>query len=422
MPDGNENRPPRVNQFSVDLQREITKDFIVDASYIGNRGVWEPGGPLGYESQISAANYAKYGLYPYPGTGPAGYSYAPAGVTCQAGNDCDRALLSLPLTNPAVVAKMAAAGISNISPYPGFAGTTLLSALYKFPQFGALEPSNSPTGDSRYDSLQVKVTKRLSRGLLAGGAYTWAKGLTRPTPQDFFNASGSQWSLQQIPPQAITMNITYTIQKFNYSFLGDRGNRVSNIALKDWQLGFFAQYQSGIFLTPPVSNVNAEFLPSEDVRVAGQPLYLVNINNIHSYNPQTQSVLNPAAWAPCPTNSVCGSAANTAFGPAGTQLYSDFRGPRTPRENGNLGRHFRIKEKYDLYIRGEFVNLFNRTILPNPTTTSPQIAPTHNSVGALTSGFGVINAYNAPGAYPAPTAGAVTLLGRTGTIIAKFTF
>jgi hypothetical protein len=273
--------------------------------------------------------------------------------------------------------------------------------------------------------LQVKVTKRLSRGLLAGGAYTWAKGLVRPGgEQDFFNPNGSQWTLQQIPPQAITMNVTYTIQKFNYSFLPGSVNKISNVALKDWQLGFFAQYQSGIFLTPPLSNVNAEFIQSEDVRVPGQPLYLVNINNIHSYNPQSQTVLNPAAWAPCPTNSACGSAYNGVFGATAIQYYSDFRGPRTPRENGNIGRHFRIKEKYDLYIRGEFVNLFNRTILPNPSTVNPQIAPTHGAGNGtiLTSGFGVIDAYNAPGAYPAPTAGAVSLLGRTGTIIAKFTF
>ncbi len=105
------------------------------------------------------------------------------------GNDCDRALLSLPLTNPAVVAKMAAAGISSISPYPGFAGTTLLSALYKYPQFGNINPTDSPTSGSRYNSLQVKVTKRLSRGLLAGGAYTWAKGMVRVLPEDLFNSA-----------------------------------------------------------------------------------------------------------------------------------------------------------------------------------------------------------------------------------------
>jgi hypothetical protein len=423
VPDGNENRPPRVNQFSLSIQREITRDFIVEAAFVGNRGVWEPGGPLGYLSQISAAQYAKYGLYPYPGTGPAGYAYKPAGVTCVAGNDCDRALLSLTPSNPAVVAKLASAGFPNgITPYAGFPGTTLLSELYRFPQFGNLNPSNSPTGDSVYNSLQIKATKRLSRGLLAGGAYTWAKGLNRITPQDFFNAAGSHYQLQQIPPQAITFNVTYTIQKFNYGFLGDAGNKVGNVVLKDFQVGFFAQYQSGIFLTPPVSTVNANFLPSEDVRVPGQPLYLVNINNIHSYNPLTQQVLNPAAWAACPTNSVCGGAANGIFGPTGTQLYSDFRGPRQPRENANIGRHFRIKEKYDFYIRAEFVNIFNRTIFPNPTTALPATPPTRNQFGALTSGFGVISAYQAPGAFPAPTAGATALLGRTGTLIAKFQF
>jgi hypothetical protein len=417
VPDGNENRPPRVNQWSIGIQREITNSLLLDGSYVANRGVWEPGGPLGYLSQISAATYAKYGLYPYPGTGPAGYNFSIPGNPCVPGNDCDRALLSLPLNNPAVVAKLGSVGIKNFTPYAGFPGTTLQSALYPYPQFGALEPSNSPTGNSIYNSLQIKLTKRFSHGLQANGAYTWAKGLTRPIPQDFFNAAGSAWTLQQIPPQALTFNVTYTTPKA--AFLP----KWTNVIVKDWQVGFFAQYQSGTFLTPPVSPT-ANFLPSEDVRNPGVPLYLVNINDIHSYNPQSQVVLNPAAWSPCPTNTVCGSAANGIFGPAATQLYPDFRGPRTPRENANLGRHFRIKERMDLYIRAEFVNVFNRTILPNPSTSNPQLGVTHGAGSGtiLTTGFGVINAYNAPGTAPAVSAGAVTLLGRTGTLIARFSF
>ena len=52
-------------------------------------------GPLGFLSQISADQYAKYGLYPYPGTGPAGYN-----------NDADRALLLEPVTSSAVIARV----------------------------------------------------------------------------------------------------------------------------------------------------------------------------------------------------------------------------------------------------------------------------------------------------------------------------
>lgn len=430
--DANALRPPRINQFSFGIQREITNSFIVEASYVGNRGVWEQGasfatsGPYGYLSQLSPANYAAFGLYPYPGSGPSGYNYTPTGDTfnattgtwnlCTPGNDCDRYLLSQPLSNANVQAKLAASGHPGFTPYTGFLGTSLQSAIYPYPQFGNIAVTGSPTGNSKYDSMQIKVTKRLSHGLQAGGAFTWAKGFNREIPEDFFNPQGSAWVLQQIPPLALTFNVTYTLPKFAAL------PKYANAVVKDWQVGFFAQYQSGQFLLPPVSNVNAEFLPSEDVRT-GQPLYLKDINDIHSYNPYTDVILNPAAWAPCPTNSVCGGAYNGAFGATSLRYYSDFRGPRQPRENGNLGRHFRVgKEgRYDLYIRGEFVNVFNRTIMPNPIATNPQTAP-GKTAGVLTSGFGVINAYNAPGTVPAPTAGAVSLLGRTGTLIAKFTF
>lgn len=418
--DKNELRPPRVTQWSVGIQRQITNSLEMEAAYVANRGVWLSGGPLGYFSQISPAQYAAVGLYPYAGSGPSGYNFAIAGNSCLPGNDCARALLSLPLTNSAVVAQLASVGKSGLAtPYANFPGTTLQSALYPYPQFGNLNPSNSPTGDSLYNSLQVKLTKRLSRGLQAGGAYTWAKGLVRPGVQDIFNPKASQWTLQQIPPQTLTFNVTYTVPRFAFI------PKYANLVARDWQVSWSANYQSGSFLTPPANTVNAEFLPSEDVRVPGQPLYLVsNINNIHSYNPETQQVLNPAAWAPCPVNSVCGSAVPSIIpggAPTGTMLYSDFRGPRAPRESANIGRHFRIKEKYDFYVRAEFVNIFNRTILPNPSTVTPQLKPAANGAGALTTGFGVINVYQTPGSYPA-AANPAYAVGRTGTLVARFQF
>ncbi len=36
--DPNAGRPPRQNQWSVGVQREITRDLAVEASYVGNRG------------------------------------------------------------------------------------------------------------------------------------------------------------------------------------------------------------------------------------------------------------------------------------------------------------------------------------------------------------------------------------------------
>jgi hypothetical protein len=408
MPDANQNRPPRVLQWSIGLQREITRDFVMEASYVANLGVWEQGsayavsGPLGFLSQISPAVFAKYGLYPYPGTGPAGYAYKPAGLNCVAGNDCDRALLSQSLNSPAVVSKLAGAGFTNFLPYSGFPATnSLMSALYPFPQFGALAPTGSATGNSKYNSLQVKATKRYSHGFQAGGAFTWAKGFVRPTRQDFFNAQGNPWQLQQIPPLVLTFNATYTVQKADFL------PKYINTVTKDWQFGFFANYQSGSFITPPTSPTSNYLISQETL--TGQPLYLKDPNS-KSTNPYTDVVLNPAAWAACNPNTTC---------PAASTLYPDFRNPRHPIENANIGRNFRFGKdgKYDLYVRGEFVNIFNRTEFPNfPTTTpNPQAAVQRNGLGILTGGFGVINAYQAPNT-------ATIFTGRTGTLIARFQF
>jgi hypothetical protein len=413
IPDANQNRPPRTNQFSFGIQREVTRNFLVEASYVANRVVWlgsgngvgsGVAGPLGNLSRISPQRYAAYGLYPYPGSGPC----SSGGGVCASttwDNNSDRNLLTQPISNPAVIQNEAARGITNLLPYPGFpASSPLVDIIYPFPQFPGLNPTGSATGNSIYNSLQMKATKRFSHGLQAGGAFTWAKGFTRATRQDFFNPESSEWALQQIPPLALTFNFTYTTPRAAFF------NKLENAIATGWQIGGYYLYQSGQYLTPPASPT-LNFLPSEDVRIPGAPLYNVDLNNIHSYNPAIQQVLNPAAWAPCPTNAVC-----TAPG----TLYADFRGPRAPTENMNIGRNFRIKERMNLQIRAEFVNIFNRTLLPNPITTNPQNAVTRTA-GINSSGFGVINTFATPGSQPTAAAPPY-LTGRTGTLIARFTF
>ncbi len=409
-PDSQQNRPPRINQWSAGFQREITRNFIMEATYVGNHAVWIGGG-LGELSQLSPQRLATYGLYPIPGTGPTGHN-----------NLNDRALLSDPISSTAVTQFLATQGISNILPYAGFpTSSTLAAALYPFPQFGNLAVSGSPTGGSFYNSLQMKATKRLSHNFQAGGAFTWAQGFTIAGRPDFFNPQSAVNQLQNIPPLDLTFNATYTVPKAQFL------NKWENQITQGWQLGWFSNYQSGVFLAPPVSTVNTNYLPSEDIRVAGQPLYNVsNINDIHSYNPFYTQVLNPNAWAPCPSNANCAAAAPGIFGTSAVVYYKDFRAPRTPAENANIGRNFKIgKEgRMNLQIRGEFVNIFNRTLLPAPGTSNPQAPVTRNALGIQTGGFGVINTYVAPNiSQPLPTqANQPILESRQGTLIARFSF
>jgi hypothetical protein len=249
--------------------------------------------------------------------------------------------------------------------------------------------------------LQIKATKRLSHGLQATTTLTWSKAMSLNGRQDFYNPASSSMVLQGTnQPILFNLNLTYTTPKVT-------SNKYIAVVTKDWQLGAFTQYGSGFMLTPPASTQFANFLGSEDYRVAGQPLYLKDLN-CHCINPSQDVVLNPNAWASVPAGQT---------GPAIGTYYGDFRQERRPSENFNIGRNFRIKERYNLQIRGEFVNIFNRTYLPNPSATAPQTNPVLGNGLKASSGFGTINEFAAVNGVPSNPIGP-----RTGTIIARFSF
>jgi hypothetical protein len=388
--DPDASKPPRQNQWSLGVQRQITPNTVIEAAYVGNRGVWWTG-PLGYINQVSPQGFSAFGLSPYT-------------------NPADNLLLGSALNSAAVTSRLGA-----ISPYPGYAATnTLINALRPFPQFSTITVTNSPTGKTWYDSLQMKGTKRLSHGFQVNGTFTWSKAMTEIRPVLFVASNKSLESIDQ--PFVMNANILYVTQAWF------AGNRIASQAVRDWSIGAFLQYGSGTPLTPPAAT-NTNYLGvnnvgGEQFRVPGQPLYLKSLN-CGCINPYTDVVLNPAAWS---------NPVNGAFGPAAGTYYDDFRSARRPQENLNFGRTFHFKEnRFGLQIRGEFVNIFNRTQIGNPSTTNPAGALSKNGAGQFTGGFGTINlAVSGPQTAPGYTLNAVVgqlyTLPRTGTLIARFTF
>ncbi len=186
---------------------------------------------------------------------------------------------------------------------------------------------------------------------------------------------------------------------------------------RDSGIGAFLQYGSGLPLSPPSATTTNYIGGSEQFRVPGQPLYLKNLN-CGCINHYFDQVLNPAAWINPP---------NGTFGPASGTYYGDFRSARRPQENMNLSRTFHFKERYALQLRGEFVNIFNRTQIGNPITSNPSAALSKTPAGQYSAGFGVINeTLSGPQIAPSYTQNAVVgqlyQLPRTGTLIARFSF
>src|SRR4029077_15078820 len=64
--DRNAGRPGRIFQWSIGLQRELTKTIVVEASYVGNRGVWWTAPTLATQNYnaLQLSDLPRFGLDP----------------------------------------------------------------------------------------------------------------------------------------------------------------------------------------------------------------------------------------------------------------------------------------------------------------------------------------------------------------------
>jgi len=277
---------------------------------------------------------------------------------------------------------------------------TVAQAIRPFPQFNAaLTPRWSPLGNSWYDSLQVKVTKRYSRGLDLTAAFTWAKELsTNGTNGDVFNRA----TLKGLTGGGIPFIF---VTGFNYELPRLGGNKIVRAAMGGWTIGGLLRYQSGTLIAVPTSNNNLTahtFQATRMARVPGESLF-VNDINCGCLDPYKDLAFNPKAWRDVPQGQ---------WGPS-TPFYSDFRNPRHPDEQLSLGRRFslaKLREGMSFEVRGEFFNVFNRLMIANPGG-APSNATTFDNQGRLSGGFGRID--------PTATTGG---LPRNGQLVGRFRF
>jgi hypothetical protein len=303
----------------------------------------------------------------------------------------------------------------------------------------------NPLGDTWYDALQTKVTKRLSQGLDFVVTYTYSKTLslgaeennnygsiTNPIVNDVFNRPANKTLSGLDQPHSLILAGTYRPPALMAGASGFLSKALSWVTAA-WQLGAVVRYASGFpFRTPPATtNLNSLIFQSTLAeRVPGVPLFndtWVDKNgkthtnepldiNCGCFDPRKTFVLNPKAWR------------NPADGKFGTSNshFSDYRQQRRPSESMSLARTFRLKEKVSLSLRAEFTNIFNRTGLNVPSQTNPFATPTYDNNGFTSGGFGYISpaAVGGSNTNPAAASGATfaTPPPRSGTIVARIQF
>jgi hypothetical protein len=394
--DQNAGRPARQMQWSVGLQRELAANLVVEASYVANRGVWWNAPGLVDVNALTPQAIAAAGL--------------------NINTPADVSLLASPVNSALAISRG-----YNKAPYAGFPTTaTVAQSLRPFPQFGSITALWAPNGNTWYDSLQAKATKRFSHGLQFTGLFTWAKQLSTAAPSnvtipgtggqavtDVFNRSLNKFISPFDQPFLFTIAASYTTPSLHT-------NKLLSWVARDWQINTLLGYASGLPLLAPVAqnNLNTVLLRNTTGtqigyanRVAGVNPFLEDMN-CHCFDPNKVLVLNPAAWSqPGPGQWGTGAA-----------YYSDYRNQRRPNENMGLGRLFRIKERYELNLRVEFNNIFNRAEMPVPTSTNAaQTAVIKN--GVPTAGFGFIATANT-----GIVTNTQTPTSRQGTVVARFRF
>jgi carboxypeptidase family protein len=330
---------PRSTNFNLTIERQLDKATILSVGYVGNRGRHEEGAIV-----LNLAGQA-------PGVNPVAAAFPGGG--CTRGT---RLLTSL-CPAPSIATENPDLTWTLGPPVPGQAPLNL--ALYGHPGQELTE------FNSKYDSLQVLLNRRFSKGLQVLAAYTWSRYFDQTSSLEgsAFNFPGINPSCskcQYAPsnndaPQRFVVSYTYTLPIYS---LTHKWKRLTD----DWNLSGIYTLQHGTpvgvfdfrdYSLTCDNNVGFFACPGQPVRT-GAPLGIRDPRNNNGSNP-SNLYFNPAAFA-IPASGTLGTASrNPLYGPGIN--YGDLA----------LEKRIHIDESRYFELRLETYNTFNHTNFGNPS-------------------------------------------------------
>ncbi|MEP6716554.1 MAG: hypothetical protein ABJC09_13370, partial [Terriglobia bacterium] len=332
----NATRLPQTLNYTFSVQRQILRDLSLEAVYLGSRSTH-----LAFTTN---------------------YNYLPLA------NVKYGSLLLQPITSSSA----SAGGFT--APYSGFenqlGANTVYQSLRPYPQYTAVTTSpGEPSGQQKFNSLQLKATKRASGGLTLFGYFTWSKSFSLATAQ----YPGTRYWLQDPNPAAsFSFSWAYSLPFGNGKTFLNSAPAVVRATVSNWKINGFVKYNSGVPLTiaAGAGNLAAIGYSQWGNAVTGVSPYAVT--NPRDFKP-TSKFLNAAAFT---------TSTGFNFGNLNPNL-SWVRGFWFKEESLTIGRVFPIREKLKLDFSIDAANPFNfhRWGAPNTVLTSSAFG-TVNSVSA----------------------------------------
>ena len=326
---------PYIQQWNLNLQKQLPGKVLVDVGYIGNKGT----------------------KLRYPGLER--LNQTPASVIAQYGANLPRTI-----TSAADAARYGAP-----YPYPGFSGT-VNSALRQFPQLrGNSTVSNigGNNGMSTYHSFNLIVNRQFHQGLSIYANWVWSKSINNMggSMLDYYNRSLEKLISSSDRPHAVKIFVQYQVplgrgKQFATSML-----RVLDWVVGGWEVSGIANYSSGGPMgfggAPGINGWNGG---GNRVNVAPGELALAVDKAGYNY---ANRLSNPASNKYFNT-SLISAPAPLSLGTAAPR-FTYIRGWGSISEDIGLRKVFRVKEKYVTALRADFLNAINRHSLPGPNTS-----------------------------------------------------
>lgn len=338
----------RVQQFSIDVQRELPFNIAVSAAYVGSRtsNLTLTAAPINI-NQVMSSNF---------------------GLGASA--------LSQPVANP----YFGKGGVAAI----GTATVSQAQLLRPFPAFGNLNLSFSDYGKAHYDSMVLRGQKRFSQGLTFLTVWTWSKNFDNVaggagnninagnvSPQDPYNV-GAEYGLSYLDAtHRISLATTYELPFGKGKSFAGGVNRWVDYAIGGWSLNTAAVFNSGfpLQIRQNSNNNSVIFAASQRPNATGIDPSAGGDMSQWTDGKGGMFYINSAAFSTAPA---------LTFGNVSRTI--GLRSLHQTNWDMSMFKNFSIVERLKAQFRAEFLNAMN-----TPLFRAPNTAFGSSSFGRITS-------------------------------------
>jgi hypothetical protein len=330
-------RMPQILTWTFSIQRELARNLTFEGTYVGSHS-----------------------------------THLILGGSLSNMNTLDPKYLSLGNLLFQDISSSAAAAAGYTAPYTAFTAQstrTVGQSLRPYPQYLNVSEEWGPRGIARFNSLQMKLTKRYSNGLTLLAFYTWSKNMTNSDtgPIDLGPGEGaiqnptnraSEVSVSTDgPPHVFVASGSYELPFGpGKKFLSQ--NAALGRVLGGLQIAAYCRYTDGLALAITGGNgISALGYPNIRANYVGGDPY--KVTDPRSFDPARDLYLNSAAFV-TPSTFALG---NTA------RLLDWVRGFSGKSESLSLAKRIPIKERLKAVVRADATNPFNFVRWNNPTTS-----------------------------------------------------